>query len=323
MTRHRCRSATGIEHARLLFVARTAPVSGRQDPKGREAEHPPDRVLLDPDRLDPRDRNHGSARLEEPSGDDQPVALAQGREVPIDEDRAHERDQDRSQQQGPGDHDEGLEIRSIGSREPIHRLHERALRQELDHPSRHHRDHGDTPTGRAGEQQIGRTHPYERRLREIDGILRVIRHEDGAELRRLLRRQGDQRCLGSPAADDLDPQLHHPEDAMRELLHHVHALDASGLQGSLPALEETTSNEEIRSLEPVPEARPTDRGAEQHERTDDRREQERPLLTPEQEDRHQRQCETADRACDPDGDRGGMEPPPRRERGRPRSFDFR
>ncbi len=76
ISRHRSPVGDRDEHARLLFVAgirsriRRSSTRRVARPNTRRIE-----VLLDPDRLDPRDGNHGSARLEQPSRDDQPVVL--------------------------------------------------------------------------------------------------------------------------------------------------------------------------------------------------------------------------------------------------------
>ena len=94
----------------------------------------------------------------------EPIVSAHGGEIPVDEDGAHERDQDRRRQQHPRDDEDGLEVRSSGSRESVQRLDERSFGEDLERPARHRRDHGDTATGHAGEQQIRGAHAHERRL---------------------------------------------------------------------------------------------------------------------------------------------------------------
>ena len=201
----------------------------------------------------------------------------------------------------------------------VQRLDERAFGQNLERPPRHRRDHGDTTTGHAGEQQVCGTHPHERRYRRV--LPRdVIGHEECAELVRLLRRQGDQGSFGAVPADDLDPQLDHAEEAMREFLDHVHALDPRRLDGSLPSLEEAASDHQGPSVEPVEEPRPPDGGSDHGDRADHRREEERPTLAAEDDEHHQRDREAADDAGDPDGDRRRVQAPPRREWRRPSSF---
>ncbi len=139
---------------------------------------------------------------------------------------------------------EGLEIGPVGAGEAVQGPDEGVLREDLERPARDRGDHGDASAGHAGQEQVARPHPHQRRLRPDGSSSSTTSAMSSARSRFASSgEERDERGFRALASHDLDPQLHHSEEPVRELLHHVHALDPCGWQRPLPTLQQPAAHD--------------------------------------------------------------------------------